>query len=224
MSVQVPSSVLPSGTERSPLLVSRDLATARSAYEVGDATASKRAHSLGTKPEAVKDAQHGSEDHRLVWLFVHIHYFTYLRYSTSGQYIKSAIFGGLDGIVTIFACVAGVQGGNLPARVLMILGFASLIADAISMGIGDGLSTYAETQFARAERIRESWYRSSSAAIAAAAAAAAAAAVTVFVLFVSRTFYTIHVCVRLTRLRAGSATIIWRASSARWWSRTSRKV
>ena len=77
---------------------------------------------------------------------------------SSGQYIKSAIFGGLDGIVTIFACVAGVEGGNLDARVLIILGFANLIADGISMGIGDGLSTHAENEYARAERERESWY------------------------------------------------------------------
>jgi len=76
---------------------------------------------------------------------------------TSGEYIKSAIFGGLDGIVTIFALVAGVQGGGLEARVLVIMGIANLIADGISMGVGDGLSTYAETQYAEAERHREIW-------------------------------------------------------------------
>jgi VIT1/CCC1 family predicted Fe2+/Mn2+ transporter len=71
--------------------------------------------------------------------------------------MKSAIFGGLDGILSIFACVAGVEGGSLSARVLVVLGFATLIADGISMGVGDALSTHAENEFARSERDRESW-------------------------------------------------------------------
>jgi VIT1/CCC1 family predicted Fe2+/Mn2+ transporter len=77
--------------------------------------------------------------------------------SGAGNYIKSAIYGGLDGIMEMFVVVAGVTGGSLDPRVPIILGFASLIADAMSMSIGDLLSTRAELEFAQAERKREMW-------------------------------------------------------------------
>lgn len=34
-----------------------------------------------------------------------------------GDYVKSMIFGGLDGILTSFAIVAGAAGGRLPVQV-----------------------------------------------------------------------------------------------------------
>lgn len=74
-----------------------------------------------------------------------------------GQYIKSVVYGGLDGIITTFAVVAGVAGAQLSAGVLLILGFANLIADGLSMAIGDYLSTKAENEYNRSERKREQW-------------------------------------------------------------------
>jgi len=53
--------------------------------------------------------------------------------------------------------VAGVAGASLSAGIVLILGFANLIADGISMAIGDYLSTKAEKEYAAAERKRESW-------------------------------------------------------------------
>ena len=58
--------------------------------------------------------------------------------------IKSVIYGGLDGIITTFAVVAGVQGADLSVKVILALGFGNLLADAISMGAGDYLSDKAE--------------------------------------------------------------------------------
>jgi vacuolar iron transporter family protein len=78
-------------------------------------------------------------------------------HSAAGQYIKSLIYGGLDGIITTFAVVAGVAGAALSPGVVLILGFANLIADGLSMAIGDYLSTKAEIEFNRAERVRETW-------------------------------------------------------------------
>ena len=54
----------------------------------------------------------------------------------AGKYAKSAVLGGLDGIITTFAIVAAVAGGNLERNVVLLLGFANLIADGISMGLG----------------------------------------------------------------------------------------
>ena len=74
-----------------------------------------------------------------------------------GKYIKSIIYGGLDGIITTFAVVAGVAGASLSAGIVLILGFANLIADGLSMAIGDYLSTKAENEYNKAERQREKW-------------------------------------------------------------------
>lgn len=50
-----------------------------------------------------------------------------------------------------------MQGANLTAELILVLGIANLIADAISMGIGDYLSEKAELQYCASEYAREKW-------------------------------------------------------------------
>jgi hypothetical protein len=50
-----------------------------------------------------------------------------------GKKLKDYIYGGLDGIITTFAIVSGVAGANLSSSVVLILGFANLLADGLSM-------------------------------------------------------------------------------------------
>ena len=76
---------------------------------------------------------------------IHIH-------SKEGKYIKSFVYGGLDGTITTFAVVAGVAGASLSSSVVLILGFANLVGDGISMAFGDYLSTKAEREYGSAER------------------------------------------------------------------------
>ncbi|KAG9404848.1 hypothetical protein AC1031_005060 [Aphanomyces cochlioides] len=75
----------------------------------------------------------------------------------NGGHIKSAVYGGLDGIITTFATVTSVAGSGLPHAVILILGLAHLVADGLSMGMGDVLSTQAEIDLVNHERARESW-------------------------------------------------------------------
>jgi len=63
----------------------------------------------------------------------------------------------MDGIITTFAVVAAAVGGSLEYRVAVILGCSNLLADGISMGFGDYVSSTAEYEFAVAERKREMW-------------------------------------------------------------------
>ncbi len=112
------------------IMLSRSLEKARHAYKEKDIEALRHAHD-----------HHGDEPHK----------------SDHGQYIKSAVYGGLDGIITTFAVVAGVAGASLSAGVVLILGFANLIADGLSMAIGDFLSTRAENEYKEAEYQREKW-------------------------------------------------------------------
>lgn len=60
--------------------------------------------------------------------------------------IKSVVYGGLDGIITTFAIIAGSEGLHLSVEIILILGIANLLADGISMGIGDYLSTKSENE------------------------------------------------------------------------------
>ena len=75
--------------------------------------------------------------------------------SHDGKYIKSTIYGGLDGIITTFAVVAGVAGASLSSGIVLILGLANLLADGLSMAIGDYLSTRAELEYAASNRVKE---------------------------------------------------------------------
>ena len=74
-----------------------------------------------------------------------------------GAYIGEAVYGALDGIVTTFAVVAGVEGASLSSGIVLILGFANLIGDGLSMGVGSYLSTKSRRDYQRSERIREEW-------------------------------------------------------------------
>jgi len=73
------------------------------------------------------------------------------------SYIRDAVLGAVDGAVTTFAVVAGSIGAGLPGGVVVILGMANLLADGLSMGVGNFLGTRAEDQ--RREEIRAEEYR-----------------------------------------------------------------
>jgi VIT1/CCC1 family predicted Fe2+/Mn2+ transporter len=60
------------------------------------------------------------------------------------SYLRDWIYGGIDGVVTTFAVVAGVAGANLSPTVIVILGFANLVADAFSMAASNYSGTKAE--------------------------------------------------------------------------------
>ncbi|MDP1709443.1 MAG: VIT1/CCC1 transporter family protein [Candidatus Komeilibacteria bacterium] len=72
-----------------------------------------------------------------------------------GSYLRNMVYGANDGIITTFAVVAGVAGAQLPIKVVLILGVANLVADGISMAMGNFLGTKSENDFKRKERQME---------------------------------------------------------------------
>jgi len=60
------------------------------------------------------------------------------------HYLSDLVYGSNDGIITTFAVVAGVAGANLSPTVVLILGFANLVADGFSMGASNYLSIRSE--------------------------------------------------------------------------------
>jgi len=59
-------------------------------------------------------------------------------------YLSEFVYGGIDGCVTTFAVVAGSVGAGLDSAVIIILGFANLLADGFAMSVGAYLSTKTE--------------------------------------------------------------------------------
>eukprot|EP00586_Coscinodiscus_wailesii_P023061 CAMPEP_0172503786 /NCGR_PEP_ID=MMETSP1066-20121228/172334_1 /TAXON_ID=671091 /ORGANISM="Coscinodiscus wailesii, Strain CCMP2513" /LENGTH=296 /DNA_ID=CAMNT_0013279671 /DNA_START=22 /DNA_END=912 /DNA_ORIENTATION=+ len=124
-------------TETSKLLIDRDTITdntdARKAFETYDREASKNYHDS-------RPFESSTETHK-----------------TEGGMLKPIIFGGLDGILTSFAIVAGAAGGGVGTGVVLIMGFSNILADALSMGVGEFLSSKAENEWILSERRREQW-------------------------------------------------------------------
>jgi VIT1/CCC1 family predicted Fe2+/Mn2+ transporter len=56
------------------------------------------------------------------------------------HYIREVVYGANDGLITTFAVVAGVAGGGLAPRVVLIIGLANLLGDGLSMAAGNYLS------------------------------------------------------------------------------------
>lgn len=77
--------------------------------------------------------------------------------SEASDYVKSVVFGGLDGIMTTFAIIAAAAGSRTPFTTILIFGFSNVVADAFSMGFGEYVSGNAEVDHARSERQREEW-------------------------------------------------------------------
>ena len=62
------------------------------------------------------------------------------------DYLSEFVYGSIDGAVTTFAVVAGATGARFDIKILLVLGFANLIADGFSMGVGSYLSTKSEQE------------------------------------------------------------------------------
>ena len=62
----------------------------------------------------------------------------------STSYLRDWVYGGIDGAVTTFAIVAGVEGAALSPGIVIILGLANLLADGFSMAAGNYVATKAE--------------------------------------------------------------------------------
>ncbi|WP_215224408.1 VIT1/CCC1 transporter family protein [Echinicola shivajiensis] len=73
------------------------------------------------------------------------------------KYLAEFVYGGIDGCVTTFAVVAGSVGAGLDSAIIIILGFANLLADGFSMSIGAYLSAKSERDNYHKHRNREYW-------------------------------------------------------------------
>ena len=70
-------------------------------------------------------------------------------------YVRDAVFGANDGVVTTFAVVAGSAGAVLGFSVVLILGFANLFADGFSMAAGNYLGVKSGMEYEESSGIKK---------------------------------------------------------------------
>lgn len=97
---------------------------------------------MSTRPQHHEDKIHGSK-HSIINRFQ--------------EYLGEFVYGGIDGSVTTFAVVAGAAGAHLDSKVVIILGFANLIADGFAMSVGSYLSTKSEQENYNKHKAVEYW-------------------------------------------------------------------
>ncbi len=68
------------------------------------------------------------------------------------RYLPEFVYGGIDGAITTFAVVSGAMGASLSSSIILILGFANLIADGFSMAVSNYLSVKSQTELHRYHR------------------------------------------------------------------------
>jgi VIT1/CCC1 family predicted Fe2+/Mn2+ transporter len=76
--------------------------------------------------------------------------------NVNGGWLRPAVFGAMDGLVSNFALMIGVAGGTQAAGVqnttaIVLAGFAGLLAGAFSMAAGEYTSVASQTELALAE-------------------------------------------------------------------------
>ncbi|KAF7803682.1 vacuolar iron transporter-like protein 4-like [Senna tora] len=76
-------------------------------------------------------------------------------YSQRGQWLRAAVLGANDGLVSVASLMMGVGGVKQDAGPMLVAGFAGLVAGACSMAIGEFVSVYTQYDIEKA-RIKRS--------------------------------------------------------------------
>ncbi|GGX54202.1 VIT1/CCC1 transporter family protein [Streptomyces minutiscleroticus] len=69
----------------------------------------------------------------------------------NGGWLRPAVFGAMDGLVSNLALMTGVAGGDVSQRTLVVTGLAGLAAGAFSMAAGEYTSVASQRELVEAE-------------------------------------------------------------------------
>lgn len=73
----------------------------------------------------------------------------------SGGWLRPAVFGAMDGLVTNVSLISGVGGGGLSRSTIVLTGLAGLAAGAFSMAAGEFVSVSSQNELVAAEVAKE---------------------------------------------------------------------
>jgi VIT1/CCC1 family predicted Fe2+/Mn2+ transporter len=69
----------------------------------------------------------------------------------SGGWLRPAVFGAMDGLVTNVSLISGVGAGGVSVHAVTVTGLAGLVAGAFSMATGEFVSVSSQNELVRAE-------------------------------------------------------------------------
>ena len=69
----------------------------------------------------------------------------------SGGWLRPAVFGAVDGLVTNASLISGLGGGGAGAHTVVLTGVAALVAGAFSMGTGEYISVTNQNELVQSE-------------------------------------------------------------------------
>ena len=70
---------------------------------------------------------------------------------------KAVVFGGLDGLFTTFAIISASSGGKVSWNIVLVIGLSCILANALTMGVAEYLSSKAHREYVQLERRRGLW-------------------------------------------------------------------
>jgi vacuolar iron transporter family protein len=73
----------------------------------------------------------------------------------SGGWLRPAVFGAMDGLVTNVSLISGVGGGGVGGHAIVLTGLAGLAAGAFSMATGEYVSVSSQNELVEAEVTKE---------------------------------------------------------------------
>lgn len=76
-------------------------------------------------------------------------------HSPKGRFIRDVMFGVNDGLVSTIGFVAGATSALMQTRLVLLAGFAAVVAGALSMSIGAYLASKSQREFFESEKARE---------------------------------------------------------------------
>jgi vacuolar iron transporter family protein len=80
---------------------------------------------------------------------------THTHRDVSGGWLRPAVFGAMDGLVTNVSLIAGVGGGGGSQHAILLTGLAGLAAGAFSMAAGEFVSVSSQNELVQAEVAKE---------------------------------------------------------------------
>lgn len=73
----------------------------------------------------------------------------------NGGWLRPAVFGAMDGVISNGALIAGVAAANASAHEVILSGWAGLLAGSFSMAVGEWTSVQSQAQLVQAEIAKE---------------------------------------------------------------------
>jgi vacuolar iron transporter family protein len=106
-------------------------------------------HGQDAKPHGQDARPHG---HDVLGHDAHAHH-----RDVSGGWLRPAVFGSMDGLVTNVSLIAGVSGGHGSTHTVVLAGLAGLFAGAFSMAAGEFVSVSSQNELIGAEVRKEQY-------------------------------------------------------------------